>query len=189
VRISDIQQILKFSYSETTLRELKESHPREYFLFTEAFYKQALVEEDNQTSIIFKIKGKKDAMGIVTVTKDLQYHHFEFCVQHPKESCSISLYSQGKPLDYQIMTLDGLPLASEVDSLRLPFQVPFKNEKGITEKGVLFVKFETMTYPEEEISGDFSSGVFVLQRIKTQDSSNVINQADLKMKYGKDYLT
>ena len=188
VRISDQQQVIRFSFSETTLRELKEIYPKEYFLFTQTFYKQALVEEENQSTIVFKIKGKKDGIGMITITKDPQYHHFEFSVQHPKESFSISLFSKGKPLDYQIFTLDALPLASEVDSLKLPFQVPFRNDKGLSEKGVLYVKLDTMTYPEEEITNEFSSGVFILQRIKTQDSSNIIKQADSKAKYGKDFV-
>jgi len=184
VRISDVQQSLKFNYTETTLYDLKSNCPKEYFLFTEAFYKQVLIEDDESSTIMFKLPHKKEGVGVVTVPLTLEYHHFEFTVSHPKESCSISLLNQQKVLDYQIFTMDSIPIMDEVDSLLLPFQVPIKSEKILTEKAPLFLKFETMSYPEEEMTGDFTSGVFVLQRIKTKYKVENIDKADLKANYG-----
>lgn len=164
---------------------MKSNCPKEYFLFTEAFYKQVLIEDDESSTVMFKLPHKKEGVGVVTVPQSLEYRHFEFTVSHPKESCSISLLYQQKVLDYQIFTMDSIPIMDEVDSLLLPFQVPIKSDKILTEKAPLFLKFETMTFAEEEMTGEFTSGVFVLQRIKTKYKVDAIDKADLKANYGK----
>jgi len=168
---------------------LKNNSPKEYFLFTEAFYKQVLVEADETSTVMFRIPQKKDAIGVITIPLAMDYHHFEFTVQHPKESVSITLLYQQKVVDYQIFTMDALPIMEEVDSLLLPFQVPIKTDKILTEKAPLFLKFETMSYPEEEVGSEFTSGVFVLQRIKTKYKAESIDKADLKANYDLEIQT
>lgn len=182
MRISDVQQVLKLNYSQITINDIKAKYPKEYFLFTQTFYKQVLVEQDEQSVIIFQTT-ENNTFGVITLKRSPNYHHFEFTVQHPKETCSFSLFSQGKILDYQIMSLDSLPIAEEVDSLSIPLRLP--SYKGTQEKGTLFLNFQTMSFPEEAMMNNFTSGVFVLERMKVRSEGKYMDKSALSAIYGK----
>jgi hypothetical protein len=187
VRISENQQIFKFKYQEITLQETKTKYPKQFYLLTEIKYRQVLIEEAGRSMVIFKT-DKFDKLGLVTIHRSENYHHFDFTITHPMENCSFSIHSKGKTIDYQMFSLESLPIAEEADTLLIPIRFPILKTKGITHKATAFFKFEVITYVEEDVADEYTSGVFVIQRIKSKLINNGEPDAKLKANYGRYFV-
>lgn len=153
-------------------------------MFTQASYKQVKIKEEEKLIIMFKTNDK-DNLGVITLPTNPNYHHFEFTVQHPKEGCSISIFHKGKPIDYQIFTLNALPIAEEADTLQIPLKFPLSKDSTASDKETLFLKFDTISFAEDEITSLFSSGVFILQRVKASGYYRDLKSENLNMTYSK----
>ena len=112
---------------------------------TELAYNQTLIQkqEEQESIIILKIPDK-NKFGVITIKQNPKYAHFKFVVNHPKESCSIALYKQGNAIDYQIYTLDSLPISNNLeDVLVVPIQIPYYSGRELIQKRTLLLKLQT----------------------------------------------
>ena len=157
------------TYYELRLDEMMKKFPKIYFLFTQDFYKQVSHEDDTQYRFFFKIN--ETSVGVIIINKNTNNHHFEFPIQHHKECLIVSVYHKTKVIDYQIFTLDGLPISSDADSFIVPIRFPAPKRGLKQEKKTAFIKFNCIVLDEEEPTREYQSGVFTVNRIRTGKAS------------------
>ena len=159
---------------------------------TELAYNQTLItrQKEEESIIILKIPDKTK-FGVITIKQNPNYAHFKFVVNHPKESCSIALYKQGNAIDYQIYTLDALPISNgKEDVLVIPIQIPYYSGKELIQKRTLLLKLQTEVNDQDDeqaevMMNNFSSGIFSIKRIKIPSDYTKIENYNSKLRYSK----
>ena len=109
-------------------------------MFLNDFLNQAVLENGNDMTIIFKINDKE--CGSLAILCHPDTDHFQFEVSTSIESCAFGLYYRDEVIDYYSFELSQLPISSEDHGffvpLRLNFSKILKDQEDIAKTIYIF---------------------------------------------------
>lgn len=73
---------------------------------------------ENLTMTVFKLDDEN--CGVINYYKQKYHNHFEFDVLNCQESVIFSVYYNGEVVDYEMYSVDNLPIGSEIDEITIP---------------------------------------------------------------------